>query len=111
MLKNIVMADTPETMVRFSKDLMKEVMRACDYTNHSAKAFIEECVRACLEQIDTEGDTVTVSDLVAMARRKKGRATRTVEDIARATASAEWSAKTHDLLKKIAAAAKTSTAK
>ncbi|MDR2463425.1 MAG: hypothetical protein LBD30_06560 [Verrucomicrobiales bacterium] len=100
------MADTPETMVRFSKDLMKEVMRACDYTNHSAKAFIEECVKACLDQIDADGDLVTVSSLVAMARKKKGKTTRTLEEIVRLQVQEEWSVKTHALLKKIAAASR-----
>jgi hypothetical protein len=97
------MSETPETMVRFSKDLMKEVMRTCDYTNHSAKAFIEECVRACLEQIDAEGDLIPTSALVTMARQKKGKNTRTLEEIVKQQVRDEWSGKTHDLLKKIAA--------
>ena len=98
------MAESPETMVRFSKDLMKEVMQTCDYTNHSAKAFIEECVRACLEQIDGDGDLVPTSALVTMARKKKGKATRSLEEIVKQQVQNEWSSKTHDLLKKISTA-------
>ena len=67
------MPETPLTTVRFSKDLMTRVVRACAYTNHSARAFVEECVEACLDLADCEGDALIVPNIVELVRRKRGK--------------------------------------
>jgi hypothetical protein len=89
------MAEIPETKVRFNKDLMKEVVRTCDYTNHSAKALIEECVRAFLEQINTEDTVVPVPALVVLVRKKMGRQTQTLKEAVRELVREELYEKEH----------------
>ncbi|MDR1145300.1 MAG: hypothetical protein LBK71_04095 [Verrucomicrobiales bacterium] len=69
-----------EINIRFSRDLMREVMRHCQHSGHSSRMFIEEAVRALLEQIDADGATIPAPALAVMVRKKLGKQTRSLEE-------------------------------
>ena len=87
------MVESPDTNVRFNRDLMREVVRTCDFTSHSAKAFIEECVKACLEQVKADGTIVPVPGLIVMMRKKLGKETQSLEEAVRKMIREELKAK------------------
>jgi hypothetical protein len=73
-------AELPETKVNFRKDLLKEVTKICDLTGHSAKMFIEEGIKALLEQVHADGEVVPVPALVAFVRMRLGKNTQTLKE-------------------------------
>ncbi len=62
--------DTTDTTVRVTREVMNRVLKRCDLTGHSAKSFVEECVKGCLDQIEAKESPSGAIAIVNMARQK-----------------------------------------